>query len=333
MPEKDTVRVGIIGQGFGGRVVAPTFNATEGCRVVDVVSPRDDQAVTELCARPDVDLISVHSPPFMHLDHVRRAIEGGHAVMCDKPFGLNAVESKQMCELASDAGILNLINFEFRYHPIRRKLRELVLDGVPGNVEHVQWTSFMGWWRSPTLRYRWVFDASRGGGWARAAGSHCIDYIRWTFGDITEASGALRTTIVERPDIDGAMHRCTAEDGFIATMRTERNVWAMLDATSTAAVDLLSHVTVIGSDGVLELLNDSVHEIGGRIVLHTAEATTEQLRIEPWADGTAHDDGAMGPWLKVVCDAVRAGGVGPEGATFADGLAVARVLDQLTGPR
>jgi predicted dehydrogenase len=50
------------------------------------VSPRDAAAVAKLCARGDVDLVSVHSPPFLHLDHVRRAIDGSHAVLCDKPF-------------------------------------------------------------------------------------------------------------------------------------------------------------------------------------------------------------------------------------------------------
>jgi predicted dehydrogenase len=333
MSNLDTVRVGVIGRGFGGRVVAPTFDATDGCTVVDVVSPRDDEAVRALCARDDVDLISVHSPPFMHLEHVRRAIDSGHAVLCDKPFGLNPVEAKEMCDLARDAEVLNLVNFEFRYHPMRGKLRNLVLDGAVGTVEYVQWTSFMGWWRNPSRRYGWVFDASRGGGWVRAAGAHVIDYLRWTFGEIVDASAALRTTIPERSDADGNMQRCTAEDGFTATMRTEQNTWATIDATATGAVDLFSRVTVIGSDGVLELLSDSVHEIGGRILLHTKEGTSEQLRIEPWARPEAHDDSAMRPWLQVVCEAVRRGAAEPQSATFADGLACARVLDQLTGQR
>jgi len=67
------VRVGIIGRGFGERVVAAAFNATEGCEVVDVITPRDEAAVAALCGRADVDLISVHPPPFLHVDHVRLA--------------------------------------------------------------------------------------------------------------------------------------------------------------------------------------------------------------------------------------------------------------------
>ena len=42
--KRDAVRVGIIGRGWGERVVAPAFNKTDGCEVVDVVTPRDSSA-------------------------------------------------------------------------------------------------------------------------------------------------------------------------------------------------------------------------------------------------------------------------------------------------
>ena len=119
----DVVRVGVIGTGFGASSVAPAFEAADDCAVIEVVTPRDDAAVAALCARADVDLISVHSPPFLHLDHVRRAIDAGHAVLCDKPFGLNAEESATMTELAKDAGVVNLLNFERRFDPGRERLR------------------------------------------------------------------------------------------------------------------------------------------------------------------------------------------------------------------
>ena len=121
--------------------MAPTFEKIPGCEVVDVVTPRDEQAVRELCRRSDVDVISVDSPPFMHLQHVRQAIDEGHAVVCQKPLGRNATEAKEMCGLAAEAGVLNLVTYEFRVHPIRTRLRDLVLEGGVGAVEHVQWNS------------------------------------------------------------------------------------------------------------------------------------------------------------------------------------------------
>jgi predicted dehydrogenase len=40
------MKVAVVGTGFGARVVAPAFDAADGCEVVDVVSPRDDAEVT-----------------------------------------------------------------------------------------------------------------------------------------------------------------------------------------------------------------------------------------------------------------------------------------------
>ena len=330
MDEQGTVRIGVIGLGWGRRAVAPAFESTEGCRVVGLVSPRDEAAVDELCARKDVDLISIHSPPFLHVDHVRRAVAGGHAVLVDKPFGVSAEQGQEMLDLAREAGVLHLVNYEFRAHPVRVRLREEVRKGTVGPVEQVQISQVCGAW--PASRaYDWSFDAVRGGGWVRVAGSHYIDFLRWTFGEIVEASAVTRTTVSERLDAEGSAHACSGEDAFVATMRTERDVWLSIDATATASVELPSRLTVIGRDGALEVVYDSVHEVGGRIFHHTREGSRQVARVEPWRDIHSHDDAAMTRWAPLVRDALRGQGDEEVLPSFADGLACSRVMDALTG--
>jgi len=324
------VRVGVIGRGFGARVVAPVFAQTEGCTVVDVVSPRDDAAVAKLCARDDVDLVSIHSPPFLHLEHVRRAVAARHAVLCDKPFGRNAGEAAQMLELARAAGVVHLVNYEFRCHPVRSQLRALVRSGAVGEVEHVQWTSWLSGWRTPLRPFGWVFDAEQGGGWVRAYGSHNIDFLRWTFGEIADATAALRTAIGERPDSTGRLHRCTAETGFTATLCTETGVSIAIDSTATAPVERPNRVTLIGRDGILEMKSDNVHEIGGWIERHDRNGTSELFRLAQRGDNHRLE---MLPWAERVRDAVRRGTADPDAPTFADGLACAVVMDGLTRDR
>jgi predicted dehydrogenase len=315
------VRVGIIGLGFGARVVGPVIEETEGCEVVDVVSPRDDGAVDALCKRKDLDVISVHSPPFLHVDHVRRAIEAGHAVACEKPFGLNADEAAAMCDLAREAGVVNIVNFEFRYDAVREKLRALVLDGAVGEPQHLQHTMFTALSRTPLRPYGWLFDRDLGGGWLGAFGSHVIDFSRWTLGEIVSASGELRTTIAERPDAAGALHRCTADDGFTATLRTGAGVTVTIDSTFAAPVNLPPSTVVIGTDGVLEAGG------GQRITRHTADRGSEEIEVDP--GGGDPYRAPVQRWARLVRDAVRRGAVEPGDPTFADGLACATVMDQL----
>jgi predicted dehydrogenase len=311
------VRVGVIGRGWGGRVVAPAFDGLDGCEVVDVVSPRDAGAVEALCARRDVDLISVHSPPLLHLDNVRRVVEAGHDVVCDKPFGRNAAEAAEMRDLVQAADVLHFLNFENRYDAARRCLHDAVVDGLVGEPEHVALSSLMAIWRVPLRPYGWLNDASAGGGWLRAMGSHQIDFARWAFGELVEVGGRLRTAVAERPDAAGELHRCTADDGFALTLRSDRGVSVLMDSSAAAPVHLPPSLRIVGSAGVLD-------EGAGGVVLRTAEGDRE-LR-GPAAGGNPLV-AAQAAFAAVVRDAVRTRQVPPDLATFDDGLACAVVMD------
>lgn len=318
------VRVGVIGRGFGERVVAGAFKDTDDCEVVDVVSPRDQSAVARLCARSDVDLVSVHSPPFLHLDNVRRAVEGGHAVLCDKPFGRHAADAKEMFRLAEDARIVNLINFENRFDPARDRLRNLIREGSIGEPLNVRTTNILNTSRVPLRPYGWLFDRALGGGWLRSIGSHQFDLVRWMFGDIVEAAAQLQTAIPERPDAEGNMRHCTADDGFAALLRTSAGVTALIDSTFAAAANLPSNLLVTGSEAVLETIADQ------SIVRHTPSGSEEVFGQE---DRSGHNQmhSNMHAFAGLVCEAVRTGEPGPDVPTFADGLACVEALDRALG--
>jgi predicted dehydrogenase len=310
------VRIGVIGRGFGERVVAPAFQAVDGCEVVDVVSPRDTVAVAALVGRTDVDLISVHSPPFLHVDHVRRAVNAGHDVLCDKPFGRNAAEAAEMRDLAQAAGVLHFLNFENRYDAARQSVRAAIADGAIGAPEHVAFTMLMSVSRSPLRPYGWLFDAALGGGWLRAMGSHLIDFTRWTFGEITEVYGQGRTAVTERADSDGKLHPCTAEDGFALALRTDRGVSVVMNSSSAAPVNLPRSLLVVGSRAVVEAADNRVtaHGPDGDRVLFSGAAGTNSLLD------------AQKRYAEVVRDAVHDRHVPLDTPTFDDGLACAVVM-------
>ncbi len=314
------MRVAVIGRGFGERVVAPAFQAVNGSEVVDVVSPRDASGVDSLCNRSDVDLIAVHSPPFLHLEHVRRAVEGGHNVLCDKPFGRNAAEAAEMRDLAKAAGVLNFLNFEYRYDDARRSVFGAVADGAVGEPEHAAFTMLMSVSRSPLRPYGWLFDAAAGGGWLRAMGSHQIDFARWTFGEIVEAAGQLRTAVTERPDATGTKHRCTADDGFALTLRSARGVSVVMDSSSAAPMNLPLSLVVVGSEGVLE-------EAGNRVVVHTPNGDRELFKTQPSSNPLVP---AMQRYAEAIRDAVHEQEIPPDVPTFDDGLACAIVMDRVS---
>ncbi len=309
------LRVGIVGAGFGSRVVAPVFGQI-GCEVVDVVSARDAAAVRALCGT-ELDLVAVHSPPFLHADHVRLAMAAGHAVLCDKPFGLSSEESAALSAEAEEAGVINLLNFEFRHQPARLKMRELITAGELGRLEHVHFSAFSSGSRKPLRQYGWLFDRARGGGWIGAYGTHIIDMMRWLVGEVTKGGARTWVTIPERPDAEGTMQPCDAEDAFSAWAEFASGATASIDTSFTAPLSLPSRITVTGSEGAIENTADV------RVVLQQVDGTRAQFDFEP-PSGDPHAT-AMTGWAREIWRAVREGRqVTP---SFDDGLACSRVMD------
>jgi predicted dehydrogenase len=314
------VRVGVIGTGFGARVVAPAFASVDGCEVVELVSARDAGAVDVMCRRTDLDLVSVHSPPFVHASDVRLALANGHNVLCDKPFAMDRREAESLLDEAEQASVVHLLNFEFRHHPVRARIKGLVDEGAIGRPRHVHWTHLSSGSRVPLRPHGWLFERRLGGGWVGAFGSHAVDFVRWVFGEIIEVEASLRTEIDERPDAAGDMRPVDVDDGFSAWMRTDRGVSVAIDSSFACAATFASRMVVNGTEGVIECVADA------RLTLRRDDGTRRDIEVHPGADPHVEP---MRRWAEVVRDAVRDHRqVEP---SFADGLACDRVLDQLRG--
>lgn len=318
--------VAVIGTGFGARVVAPTFVAIEGVEVISVVSARDEAAVAAAVKDPRVGLVSVHSPPFLHAQHVRIALDSGRSVLCDKPFTPSADESRRLVDDASDAPGVHLLNFEFRFDPLRERMRDLVAAGVLGMVEHVVWTHHSAGSREPLRPYGWLFDRERGGGWIGAWASHAVDTLRCTFAEIDSVVRSVpRLTIAERPDPgdpDAPWLACTAEDGLSALLTLHGGATVTIDSSFAASATLPPRITVVGSDATLENVADQ------RLTVRDASGALDDLTIAVVPSDERHA-GPMSVIAAAVRDAVHTGEVPPGVATFADGLACDEVLDLL----
>ena len=293
------MKVAVIGTGFGKHAAAPAYEGL-GCQV-EVVSPRDEAAVRRALAS-DVDLVSVHSPPFLHVDHVLAAIGAGRPVLCDKPFGRSAQDAVAMRDRATEAGVPHFLNFEFRHNASWARLKQLADSGAVGTPLHLAWSFWGSGLRG--RRLGWMNDAALGGGWIGAYGSHIIDFTRYLFGsEVADCGAATRT------DIPGA----TAEDAYSAWFVLANGATAVHDTGFAAPVATPPRVALTGSDGVIELIGDTT------LVLRRPghDAVTEEFSA----------GAALPTYLGLVLDAIRTGtAITP---SFDDGVAVAEVMDRL----
>ena len=309
------MKVAVIGTGFGRRAAAPAYRSLGFD--VEVTSPRDASAVAR-ALDSDVDLVSVHSPPFMHLDHVMGAIERGLPVLCDKPFGRNATEARAMRDRARDAGVLNFLNFEFRFNESWAEIKRLADAGSIGTPTHLTWSFFGSGLRGRT--YGWINDRDLGGGWIGAYGSHIIDFTGWLFGsEVADCGGVTRIDELKHPDPDGATRDATAEDGYSAWFLMANGCTAMHDTGFAAAVPTAPHVVLMGTEGSIEMAG------GTRLVVRRVDADPETIEFPSPAPRTP--DPALVGFFGLVAEAVRTGTqIAP---SFDDGVVVAETMDRL----
>ena len=328
------IGVGIVGSGFGTEVAAPAFASVDGASVTAVCSRRVERAraaadelgasfatdsVDSLCARPDVDLVFVATPPHLHGDVVLAALDAGKHVVCEKPFGLSPADALSMLERAVERDRLHFLDFEFRTEPARRALATAIADGVLGEVRHVTISAMVAGGRFPVMnRDGWWQRRDLGGGWLGAMGSHYLDAIRVWFGEIVSISAHLETRRTHLA-LDADAAPITADDGFVARITTETGVVCVLDTTSSIGVDIGPRIEVYGTAGTAVLE-------GERVLTLTDEAGSRDRRdFTPHGSSPRHPSrGALGVWAAEIVAAVQSGRqLAPN---FLDGLRVQEVI-------
>jgi predicted dehydrogenase len=91
---------------------------------------------TALCA-VEADAALIASPSSLHTEHALKALETGLAVMIEKPFASNVEEASHVIRCAAELGKPVLVAEQFRFVPAERTVRELVQDGMLGEISSV----------------------------------------------------------------------------------------------------------------------------------------------------------------------------------------------------
>ncbi|EDN69648.1 oxidoreductase family [Beggiatoa sp. PS] len=97
--------------------------------------PRAYQSYEELVTDKDVDIVYIATPNTAHKDNCILCLEAGKAVLCEKPFTLNAKDAHDVIELARDKKLFCMEAMWTRFIPLVQKVREMINDGVIGDIK------------------------------------------------------------------------------------------------------------------------------------------------------------------------------------------------------
>ncbi|WOQ17431.1 Gfo/Idh/MocA family oxidoreductase [Raineyella sp. W15-4] len=291
------VGVGVIGLGWMGRVHARAYRGvTEyfpdlgvGPRLVSAADgevtarlaavgvmgfQRATPDYREVLADPDVDVVSICAPNFLHHEMALAAVAAGKAFWIEKPMGVCAAESREIALAAQRAGLVTAVGFNYRHTPAVERARTLIRSGRLGRITNVRAWLIADYASSPEGPLTWRYERARGGsGVIGDLLSHGADLVQYLVGRIAAVSAVSRTFIPERPiptragvghtgwEVSDRKGPVENEDWAAALIRLDDGVVGTLEASRVSVGPRAEYVIeVYGTEGSLrwnfEHLND-----------------------------------------------------------------------------
>ena len=162
--------------------------------------PRVHQTYSELLADPEIDAVYNPLPNGLHAEWTIRALQAGKHVLCEKPFASNARQAEEMAKAASGTGLVLSEAFAYRYHPLTRRVKEIMASGELGTVRHIE-AQFCFLLPFPKKNIRFHYELA--GGALMDCGCYPVSLIR--FLAEAEPKVELARARLFAPQVDQAM--------------------------------------------------------------------------------------------------------------------------------
>lgn len=140
----------------------------------------------EIVNSPDIDVVFVCSPDFLHLEHALPALESGKYVFLEKPMAINIPDCDRILEAAKKSGEKLYVGHNMRFFPVMRKMRDLIAEGRIGQVEAIWCRHFVGDGGDYYFK-NYNSERARTTSLLLQKGAHDIDIIHWLGGAYTES--------------------------------------------------------------------------------------------------------------------------------------------------
>lgn len=215
----DVKGIGIIGFGGFGEFLRRSWDVMDEVKVVAVCdsdpgrAPMDlrfYQQVAPLLADPDVDIVTIATPPNSHKGLAVMALEAGKHVLVEKPLALSEADALMVKEAAERNKRVATVDFMLRYNRIVEMLNEIIHSEVLGKLRRVDLRNYAMLDQTP--EGHWFWDPSVSGRILLEHGVHFFDLAHSLTGSLAEQ--VLGVSVERKPGI---------EDRMFATVRYQNN--------------------------------------------------------------------------------------------------------------
>jgi predicted dehydrogenase len=199
------VGIGAIGAGSFGLFALQQFLQIENTRLIAIAATHREGAdsiaqrfgaahldrIEELVNHPEVDLVYISTPPFLHYEQSMLALKAGKHVICEKPLAVSLPQAKEMIDFAQRHGLLMTTNLMQRYNPVFDKIKAIIDEKPLGELLHGYFENYAS---DENLHpEHWFWDTKKSGGIFIEHGVHFFDILEGWLGEGNVVSSHYNT--------------------------------------------------------------------------------------------------------------------------------------------
>eukprot|EP01103_Thecamoeba_quadrilineata_P015078 TRINITY_DN4655_c0_g1_i1.p1 TRINITY_DN4655_c0_g1~~TRINITY_DN4655_c0_g1_i1.p1 ORF type:complete len:358 (-),score=64.77 TRINITY_DN4655_c0_g1_i1:3-1076(-) len=170
--------------------------------------PRYYGTYDELLDDNNIDAIYIPLPNSLHCEWTIKALQKGKHVLCEKPLASNAEEAQLMVDEAKKTNKILVEAAHYRYHPLAKRVQEILDSGEIGKVTHCKATfclaSYLSLFVSEAKADDIRFQYDLAGGILMDAGFYPVNVVRWIMGKEPVEVTSAKPTLMS-PQVDSGM--------------------------------------------------------------------------------------------------------------------------------
>lgn len=259
VPAQAVARVEVIGVAARDPQRAKEFAAEHGLSTFW-------ESYEALIASEDINAVYIGLPPSAHHEWTLKALAAGKHVLCEKPFCVSTEQAIEMVDAGERSGLVLGEAFHWRYHPLARRVKDLLDSGVVGEVSHVDAEFSVTISDTSDIRY----SLALGGGALMDLGCYAVQWARF--------AGVGEPTVVSAECVEA--QGCPGIDVSTTIQLAYPNGATGEVRCSMKHKGFIAMLTVTGDMGTLEVRNPLAPSMGNAIVITTTSGESSSEEVE-----------------------------------------------------
>ena len=198
----------IVGCGAAGKVHAYHFSHDPRIECIAAVDTDRRQAewfqkhfgfrqmytdYTEMLDNEKIDILSIATPPGVHMEQIQAAVKKGCHIFCEKPIVISKTQIEMLEKIAARHNGFLGVMLPRRFYNNTLTVKKVIEKGLIGNIEQIRFNlrcykdrSYYASWRGQ--------KKLAGGGVLMSQAIHSIDQLVYLFGNPVAIEGRIKTT-------------------------------------------------------------------------------------------------------------------------------------------